>query len=110
MGEMVCVGYWSLVIGHLLVIGAWSLSSPLMPPRRQVAGPPGRFRLTISGRTGARHALFLRRHLRAAHAILRPPLLDLSIALVGDRRMAALHEQFLHVPGPTDVLTFPLEH
>ena len=24
--------------------------------------------------------------------------------------MAALHEEFLHIAGPTDVLTFPLEH
>ncbi len=37
-----------------------------------------------------------------------PP--SISIALVGDRRMAALHEKFSGVPGPTDVLTFELEH
>ena len=41
--------------------------------------------------------------------MLRPPLAELSLALVGDRRMSALHEQFLNLPGPTDVLTFPLE-
>ena len=41
--------------------------------------------------------------------MLRPPLCELSLALVGDRRMAELHEQFLGIPGPTDVLTFPLE-
>jgi probable rRNA maturation factor len=35
--------------------------------------------------------------------------MDLSIALVGDARMAQLHQQFLNLPGPTDVLTFPLE-
>lgn len=33
---------------------------------------------------------------------------ELSIAVVGARRMAALHEQFSGVPGATDVLTFDL--
>ena len=33
---------------------------------------------------------------------------DLSIAVVGARRMATLHRQFSGVPGPTDVLTFDL--
>lgn len=67
-------------------------------------------RITISvPRTGTGHVPFLRRHLLAAHDILRRPLRELSVALVGDRRMAALHEQFLGIPGPTDVLTFPLD-
>lgn len=38
-----------------------------------------------------------------------PPLVELSVALVGDRRMANLHEQFLGIGGPTDVLTFSME-
>jgi len=67
-------------------------------------------RMTISvPRSGTRYVPFLRRHLLAAHDILRPPLHELSVAVVGDRRMAALHEQFLGIPGPTDVLTFPME-
>ena len=33
---------------------------------------------------------------------------EISILLVGDRRMARLHEEWLGVPGPTDVLTFDL--
>jgi probable rRNA maturation factor len=33
---------------------------------------------------------------------------ELSIAVVGQRRMARLHEQFSGIPGPTDVLTFDL--
>lgn len=36
-------------------------------------------------------------------------LVELSIVLAGDRRMSALHEAFMGVAGPTDVLTFPLE-
>jgi probable rRNA maturation factor len=31
---------------------------------------------------------------------------DLSVILVSNRRMAELHRRFLHVPGPTDVITF----
>jgi probable rRNA maturation factor len=31
------------------------------------------------------------------------------VALVGDRTMSMLHEQFMGIAGPTDVLTFPLE-
>src|SRR5687768_14096607 len=34
----------------------------------------------------------------------------MSVALVGDRRMAALHERFIGIAGPTDVLTFELDH
>lgn len=33
---------------------------------------------------------------------------SLSIAIVGQRRMAKLHRDFLGVPGPTDVITFDL--
>jgi probable rRNA maturation factor len=68
-----------------------------------------RFRLTISAVTGSRYAPFLRKHLRAAHRLVRPRLGELSVALVGDRRMSELHEQFMGVAGPTDVLTFPLD-
>ena len=41
--------------------------------------------------------------------MLRPPLAELSLALVGDAKMSALHEQFMGIAGPTDVLTFPLD-
>ena len=37
-------------------------------------------------------------------------LAELSLALVGDKTMSELHERFMNIPGPTDVLTFPLEH
>jgi len=33
----------------------------------------------------------------------------LSVTVVDDARMAALHERYLGVAGPTDVLSFPLE-
>lgn len=31
---------------------------------------------------------------------------EVSIVLVADRRMAELHRRFLHLSGPTDVITF----
>src|SRR6478609_7887624 len=66
-------------------------------------------RLTLTSSVGAAYVPYLRRQLRAAHRHLAPPLADLSVALVGDRRMAKLHQQFMGLPGPTDVLTFPLD-
>jgi probable rRNA maturation factor len=90
-----------------------------MPPRPR---PPSRTRrapraatppplaIEISGRTGAAHVPYLRRHLVRAHAILRPALREFSLALVGNARMAELHQQFMNIPGPTDVLTFELDH
>ncbi len=70
---------------------------------------PFRLKLNVANSTKVALNAYLRKHLQSAHAILNPPLTDLSIALVGDRRMSALHQQFLGIPGPTDVLTFPLE-
>lgn len=65
--------------------------------------------LTIHSTTGRAHATFLRRHILLAHQILKPPLTELSLALVGDAHMSSLHKQFMQIEGPTDVLTFPLE-
>jgi probable rRNA maturation factor len=31
---------------------------------------------------------------------------ELSVILVSNRRMTQLHRRFLHLPGPTDVITF----
>ncbi len=33
---------------------------------------------------------------------------EIGILLVDDRRMAALHERWLGIPGPTDVITFDM--
>lgn len=33
-------------------------------------------------------------------------LTELNVILVSNRRMAELHRRFLHLPGPTDVITF----
>jgi probable rRNA maturation factor len=71
--------------------------------------PAAALSLSFSSSAGAAHVPFLRRHLRAAHRILRPPVREISVALVGDRRMSRLHHQFMGLGGPTDVLTFPLD-
>jgi probable rRNA maturation factor len=34
---------------------------------------------------------------------------ELSISLVDEEEMAALHQRYADAPGPTDVLSFPLE-
>jgi probable rRNA maturation factor len=66
--------------------------------------------LTISGRVGSNYVPYLRRHLRKAHVLLRPKLRELSVALVNDRTMSELHQRYMRITGPTDVLTFELEH
>ncbi len=56
------------------------------------------------------HTRKLPHTVQQAAAILgrRCTLQNLSLAVVGNRRMATLHQRFLNIPGPTDVLTFPL--
>jgi probable rRNA maturation factor len=66
--------------------------------------------LDLTFRTGKPHERFLRARVREAMAHVRHCPAEVSIALVGDTTMAKLHEQFLSIPGPTDVLTFELEH
>ncbi len=70
---------------------------------------PRALRLTVHAASGAGHVAYLRRYLRKAHSILKSPLAELSLALIGDRRMSELHVQFMNITGPTDVLTFPLD-
>src|SRR5688500_7604578 len=66
--------------------------------------------LVINAHLGRAHGAFLRRQLRRAHEILSPRLRELSVVLVNDARMSQLHERFMGIAGPTDVLTFELEH
>lgn len=68
------------------------------------------FQVSISGRIGREHFGYLRRQLSAASKLVPPYLRELSVAVVGDATMSRLHEQYLNIPGPTDVLTFELDH
>jgi probable rRNA maturation factor len=65
--------------------------------------------LAVRATVGKIHVPYLRRRLREAYAILKPPLQELSLALVNDRKMSELHHQFMNLRTTTDVLTFPLE-
>ena len=65
--------------------------------------------IQITANLGKQYVSYVRSHLIAAHKILHPALNDLSLAFVGDADMSRLHEQFMSIAGPTDVLTFPLE-
>ena len=53
-------------------------------------------------------AAWLGRVVRRALARQGVTRAEIAILLVGDRRMARLHEQWLGIPGPTDVITFDL--
>ena len=53
-------------------------------------------------------AAWLERAVRKALAREGVERAEISILLVGDRRMAKLHEEWLGIPGPTDVITFDL--
>jgi probable rRNA maturation factor len=67
-------------------------------------------RLTIFAAEARQSVPTLRRQMHRAHKMLHSPLKEISLAIVPAKRMAALHKQFLNEPGPTDVLTFELEH
>jgi probable rRNA maturation factor len=54
----------------------------------------------------ARRALQECLKLRSPRPALLTKLAELSVVLVSDRRMAALHRRFLQERGPTDVITF----
>jgi probable rRNA maturation factor len=66
-------------------------------------------KISVSAACGTAHSTYIKRYIKRAHAIMRPALAEFSIALVGNRRMSALHEQFMSIAGPTDVLTFPID-
>ena len=78
---------------------------PALPDR-----PPLQLEISSPASGGRRLVAPLKRRLREACRLIRPPMRELSIALVDDGQMAKLHAQFLGIAGPTDVLTFELEH
>jgi probable rRNA maturation factor len=66
--------------------------------------------LSIRAKISGTSVPFLRRMLRSAHRLLKCPLRELSVALVGDAEMKRLHRRFKGVAHPTDVLAFELDH
>jgi probable rRNA maturation factor len=53
---------------------------------------------------------FLRTNIRKALNLLHSPVTDLSIAIVPSNMMSRLHKKHMGIRGPTDVLTFALDH
>lgn len=77
------------------------------------AAPPGLEIDVLDRRRRARHHVridpgWLRRVLRRALAREGIERAELCVLLVGDREMARIHEDWLGLPGPTDVITFDL--
>jgi rRNA maturation RNase YbeY len=58
---------------------------------------------------GSRYVLFLQKRVRQAHGLIRSAPREISILIANDETMSKLHEQFLHIDGPTDVLTFEID-
>jgi probable rRNA maturation factor len=52
---------------------------------------------------------FLKRWLPKAVRLVPKAPVEISISLLGNTKMAALHQEFMNIPGPTDVLTFELD-
>jgi probable rRNA maturation factor len=78
--------------------------------KRLWAARQRQFQVSVAGSTGRAHFAYLRRQLLAAEQFIPLAPRCLSLALVGDATMSRLHRQFLNIPGPTDVLTFELDH
>jgi len=70
---------------------------------------PDALKLTIVPQTGKVFETGLRRQLRAARMLVRSPLREMSLVLVNDATMSDLHQRYMNLPGPTDVLTFPID-
>ena len=53
-------------------------------------------------------ARWLERVVRRAVAVIGAEVAEITVLVVDDRRIAALHDRWMGIPGPTDVLTFDL--
>lgn len=53
-------------------------------------------------------ARWLERVVRKAVAAIGAEAAEITVLVVDDRRIAALHDRWMGIPGPTDVLTFDL--
>ncbi len=84
-----------------------------VPPRRPRGPRPGEataidVQVLDRQRAVAVSATWLGRVVRRALAREGVTRAEIAVLLVGDRRMARLHEEWLGIPGPTDVITFDL--
>lgn len=65
--------------------------------------------MEFHAKAGGTYVPFLRKQLAKVLELSNPRLKELSVVLVGDVRMAKLHDEFFGDPTTTDVITFPLE-
>ncbi|MDB5328259.1 MAG: ybeY [Phycisphaerales bacterium] len=66
--------------------------------------------IAVAGCPHLPYLAYLKKLMPKAAALVKRAPESVSIALVGDTKMAALHVEFMNIPGPTDVLTFELDH
>ena len=66
--------------------------------------------IAVAGRPHLRFASYLKRWLPKAVKLVPKAPAEVSIALLGGTKMAALHKKFMNKAESTDVLTFELAH
>jgi probable rRNA maturation factor len=66
--------------------------------------------LSVTACLGKAYVPQLRRHLRKAAALVPNAPSELSLALINDKTMSQLHLRDMGRAGPTDVLTYELDH
>ncbi|MEL7237457.1 MAG: rRNA maturation RNase YbeY [Planctomycetota bacterium] len=66
--------------------------------------------LAASGDTARRATRLIETQLPRAAALLDHAPAAVEVQIIGDATMSRLHEQFLGIEGPTDVLTFELDY
>src|SRR5688572_12184420 len=66
--------------------------------------------LSITATVGKAFVPRLRKCLKRALPLVPNGPADVSIAIVNDKTMSALHLRDLKIAGPTDVLTYELDH
>lgn len=78
--------------------------------RRTAQPPAGRIQLACANRQRVLpvRVADLKRLVTAAIRELRVPAAELSLTIVDDAEIADLHDRWLGIPGPTDVITFDL--
>lgn len=78
--------------------------------RRRAAGPRAEIEIEVAWRVRKQPGAIVLLHRVALHTARSEGFRRgiLSIAVVGRRAMATLHQQYMNIVGPTDVLTFDL--
>ena len=64
----------------------------------------------VTGTAGRQYLAYLRKWLPKAAEHVRLAPAEVSVALVGDQTMSRLHEEYMDIPGTTDVLTFEIDY